>query len=76
MQLQSNELLPDLGEVRRVDEFANILNYESSEDASMNRRSIAENLLQSLYDKEVIGQLFPMKRAPHRQYHLLLQIET
>ena len=28
VQLQSDELLPDLGEVRSVDEFANILNHQ------------------------------------------------
>ena len=51
VQVQSNELLPDLGEVNSVDEFANILNSKSPEDASMDRRNIADDLLQSLYDE-------------------------
>ena len=51
VQSQSNELLPEVGEVQSVDEFANILNSESSEDASIDRRNIADNLLQSLYDE-------------------------
>ena len=49
MQLQSNELLPELGEVRSVDEFANILNSKSPEDAIINNKNIADNLLKSLY---------------------------
>ena len=51
MQLQSSELLPEFGEVQSVDEFANILNSESPEDASIDHRNIANELLQSLYDE-------------------------
>ena len=51
VQLQSNKLLSDLREVRSVDEFANILNSESPEDASIYCRNIANNLIQSLYDE-------------------------
>ena len=51
VQLHSNELLPDLGEVRSVNEFAPILNSESPEYASLDRSNIAHNLLQSVYDE-------------------------
>ena len=51
MQLQSNELLPELGDVRNIVEFANILNSESPGDSTIDLRNISDNLLQSSYDE-------------------------
>lgn len=47
----SSIVLQELGDVKSVVEFANILNYKSPLDASIDSKNIAGNLPQSLCDE-------------------------
>lgn len=77
VQLQSNELLPELGDVRYFVEFPNILNSGYPGEATIEQRSIANNILQSLYGERSDNVAISLVNImPHKLYLDLLQLET
>ena len=66
VKLQSNGLLSELGDLQSFVDFANILNSESSGDASIDPKNIGDNLIQSLYDLHFLV-IFKLQVRQHKK---------